>query len=76
MLYATIHKEGCLIEDSPTDTAVALDLDERASKLLAALTSGLLSYELSYALGQLWMSGVREGQKASRRRTPKPVTSA
>lgn len=72
MLFANIHSGGVLVEDAPaSDAAVELHLDERAAKTITALFA-LESFELSHALGQLWLAGVKEGHKASRRH---PVTT-
>jgi hypothetical protein len=72
-LFINLHPGGALLEDVPAETAVALALDERSAKTLAALLA-LESFELSAALGQLWLAGCREGHRSSRR-VPQPGNS-
>jgi hypothetical protein len=67
-LYVSIHPEGgALLEDAPSDACVELKLSERASRALLALTV-LESFEISAALGQLYLHGVKDGQRATRRK--------
>ena len=72
MLYVNLHPDGALIEDAPaSEAAVELKLSERADKTLSALMN-LGSYELSLALAQVWLAGVKEGHRTTRRH---PATS-
>ena len=65
-LFINLHPDGALIEDAPaSDAAVELKLSERASKTLEALMI-LSSYELSLALAEVWLAGVREGHRTTR----------
>ncbi len=67
-LFITIHPDGgALLEDAPSDSCVELKLGERASRALLALTA-LESFEVAAALGQLYLQGVKDGQRATRRR--------
>jgi len=67
MLHVTIHREGALLEDAPSDSSVEITLDEREMKCLTSLLA-LESYEVAKALGSLFMAGVAEGHRASRKR--------
>jgi hypothetical protein len=69
-LWITFHQEEpgtALLEDCKGESAVELTLSERSVRALQAVVA-LESFELSAAIGELFLLGVREGQKSSRRR--------
>lgn len=58
---------SCLLEDRAAgDQSIPLALSGRAAKAITALLA-LESFEVSAALGELFLAGVREGGRAARR---------
>lgn len=61
------HDGGMLLEDQAAgDQSIELTLTERAAQCLAALLK-LESFEVSLALGELFLAGCKESHRASRR---------
>jgi hypothetical protein len=67
-LFINLFRDGgVLLEDQAAgDRSIELELAERAAKCLAALLK-LESFEVSLALGELFLAGCREAHRASRR---------
>lgn len=66
MFVKLFRDGGVLLEDQAAgDQSIALALPEREARCLASLLA-LESFEVSRALGSLFLAGVREGHRATR----------